>query len=114
MPELFMETILYIIRAPYFFQSFGFSIATAMFIGASIYNGDVTKLTKGIVTVVSYAFFLLLITFSRIIDVGMSENGFTNPIQAHAGVFTIIIMTIAYVLGMYMGVITLKITRKKL
>lgn len=94
----------YITTAPHFWQVLSMTIATAMFIGAALYNGELRQATKGIITIVSYTAFLLLITFARVVE-QIPQNGqdFRYE-QAFAGMETTLIVSLAYMLGILLGV----------
>jgi len=105
--QFFIAEISYITSAPYFWQSIGMTVATSMFVGAILYNGDLTLVGKGVVTILSYSLFLLTIFFARVVEYGKTI-GFTNPVLAYAGIYTVILLSIAYIIGMYIGVFVVK------
>jgi hypothetical protein len=97
------DTIGYVTSVPYFWLSMGLTISTAMFIGATMYNGDLRKFSKALIGILSYGFFLFAITATRLYDTGTTV-GFKSSTLAHAGIFTLAFVTVAYVLGMFIGV----------
>jgi uncharacterized membrane protein YhaH (DUF805 family) len=111
---LFIFDVLnYISRSPYFWQSLGMLIATAMFIGALLYNGDLSLTIKGVVTIVAYAFFLILIFSTRVVSLArVHDFSVSQNIQAHAGIFTIFVLTLAYIFGLYVGVFIVKFAHR--
>jgi len=97
----------YISSAPLFWASMGMVVATAMFIGAMVYNGDLKKITKVLLSVLVYAFFLTAVTTNRLYFAFISGN-FDDPVLAFAGVMTTVIVTLFYILGMFFGVLLVK------
>lgn len=114
MQNILLETTLYVINAPYFYSLIGMTIASAMFVGATLYNGELKQATKGIVTVGSYSGFLLLMFSARITEsIRMYGIVAGREYQVWAGVETIIMSTLAYVIGLLLGVYVSKKAREK-
>lgn len=107
------EIIQYVIGAPYFWFGIGMTIASGMFVGATIYNGELNLLRKGLWTIGFYSLFLLIINGSRVINTLSRAGGTARPDMAWAGVNTIIVTTVAYTIGMVLGVYITKIAHKK-
>ena len=105
------ETIQYVASAPSFWSALGYTTASAMFVGSIIYNGEFRLAMKGIITIVSYALFLLIITNDRVAYVAQTQ-GLNNVVMAYAGQATIVITSIAYILGMILGVLVTSYARK--
>ena len=101
-----IEAISYVTNANLFWLSMGMTASIGIFVGALIYNGDITMFKKGILTMSFYIFFLLLTTTARITD-GRSLTTILNHPNATAGLITIIFITFFYMLGMCIGVIIL-------
>lgn len=97
--------MLYVINAPFFWETVSATIASSIFIGAAIYNGDLKFLTKGIITILSYAGFLLLITTARIGNIEINSLSDIQKAMAYAGINTIILLTFFYLVGMIIGVL---------
>lgn len=106
-----LNSLLYISQAPYFIETLGLVMACSAWVGASVYNGDLKMLTKGIITIGSYAAFLYLITSTRVNNV-VNTVGITNQVMAYAGLVTILVLTIFYILGMIIGVLTIYLVHK--
>ncbi len=85
-----LETLIYVTTAPFFWQAMGFLVATAMFIGALLYDGLMSMVGKGIVTIISYAAIMLMVNVSRITPV-LDEITPGHIPQAFAGTATIIL-----------------------
>lgn len=113
-----METnvINYITSAPYFWLSMGMVSAVAIFVGAIIYDGNLSAATKGLISVILYAFFIFQVDFTRINNL---FSKFPDKIDTtrYAGIVTILIVTIFWIIGIVIGVIASyfarKIARKK-
>lgn len=109
MMEVFFKSFLYVIGANFFWASMGFTVATAMFMGAMIYDGHMKQLSKGVVTIISYMALLLLTTSSRILPIFQSGTlSLERQAMALAGVATIILVTAFWALGLFIGVTILK------
>lgn len=105
------ETIYYVVNTPGFWSALGYTIASAMFVGSIIYNGELRLAMKGVATILSYVLFLLIITTSRVSFIASSE-GIQSLVRAEAGITTIYITSVAYVLGMVLGVLITSYARK--
>jgi len=106
-----LETLQYISSAPGFWSGLGYTTASAMFIGSIIYNGEFKLAMKGVITVLSYALFLLIITSARVDSVA-TQGQIVNLAKAYAGIATIYITSAAYILGMIMGVLVTRYARR--
>ena len=110
-PDLFMQTILYVINAPLFWASMGMTTAIAMFIGAMIYDGQLTEVRKGILTIGSYVFMLLWMTISRIFNmIDSTPNRISE--MTFAGTLSIVFVSIAWTLGVFLGVLIFNLRYK--
>lgn len=107
--DTIVQTINYVTNAPFFYQTMGITAATSIFVGASIYNGDVKNLSKGIITLGTYCFLLVLMTITRVV----SNLNIETPYKAYASLVTIIFLTIWYILGMVVGVYIVQKSRKR-
>jgi hypothetical protein len=98
-----MIDIGFVTSANCFWLAMGMTTATGIFIGASIYDGNLSLLKKGILTILFYAFFIVLTTYWRI----SGNSGvpiFERHPQSTAGMITVIITTLFYIIGMIIGV----------
>jgi hypothetical protein len=93
------DTIQYVASAPYFWNTMGMITASAMFIGATIYNGDTSKLAKWLVTTVPYTILIIAVNIMRVHGVNVQ-----NHVQAYAGSVSVLIVSFFYFLGMLLGV----------
>lgn len=100
MDHLF-QSIQYVINGHMFWGSMGFTTASAMFIGGMIYTSRETDaMRKGLITVLSYGFFLFYTSFARIYP--RIANG-EIYIKSFASSLTIIFVTLFYVVGLMLG-----------
>lgn len=102
--NLCWQTILYVTGAPNFWLAMGMTTATAMLIGALIWDGNLRQVTKAIVTLGSYVIMLIWLLIDRIANViparSLEVNEFT-----YAGIFSIIITSFFWILGIELGVL---------
>lgn len=103
----FYLSLVYVSNASYFWQSMGAVVACSVFIGAILYNGDLDRLSKGIVTTGAYASLLFTMTISRVLDT-FSRTGVRNADMALAGSSSILIVTLFYFMGLIIGVYLVK------
>ncbi len=106
------QSIIYVTNAPFFWLEIGMTIATAMFIGATMYNGELQKLGKGLLAVGFYAFFLIFITTTRVSNTIRVEE-VTDWHRAYAGIWTWVFVTLAYIFGICFGVLVVKYAKRK-
>lgn len=106
MIDQFFLALRYVAGAPYFWGSMGFTTAIAMFIGATMYDGQLTQVKKGLVSIFLYAFLLLQVTYSRI-QPFLTLNGTHDP-KLLAGIATIFLVTLFWCLGLFLGVLLFK------
>ena len=101
MINIIWQSILYVVNDPFFLASMGFTTAVGIFIGAVIYDGDLKQIKKVIFSLSSYMMLLLVTNLSRTIPEITIATSAHKPI---ASAVTMIIVTVFYLLGMYMGV----------
>ncbi len=111
--ELLGQTIAYVAGAQHFYSLTGMTIASAMFVGATLYNGELKQATKGIVTIGSYAGFLLLMFSARVIETLTLFETTTHTHMAWAGTVTIVLATAEYIFGILLGVFVSQQARKR-
>lgn len=108
------DALMYVISFPYFWISMGVTVASSMFIGAILYNGDVRALVKGMVSLITYFALLMTVTVTRvnISLVSALSHDRSNDYMAYAGIVTLLIVTLFYVTGLLLGVFVVKKARK--
>jgi len=99
----FLEALQYVYSDTYFLLSMSFTASTGIFIGALLYDGLLPEVKKGMVVLGSYAVLLSMTNFGRIMPI--ITGGTVHDVrQPFAGIATIIFVTIAYMIGMLIGV----------
>ena len=96
---LFLQVFEYVTQTPSFWPAMGWVTACAMFLGATIYNGDTTKLCKWLITTIPYTLLMIAVNILRLHNVDINDH-----VQAYAGSFSILVTSFFYFLGMIMGV----------
>lgn len=97
----------YVTSVPYFWETMSGTLISSMFLGATMYNGELKKLAKGMVVLGSYAFLIFLLTATRIKYVA-DTIGIKDSVQAHAGLVTWLFVTVFYFVGLIVGVLASK------
>ncbi len=103
-----IESFFRVIDAPYFWASMGMTTASAMFIGATLYNGYLPHLQKGLMTIFTYTMFLLFTNISRIVQRIISGEVSPTHASAYNGITTILVVTFFYCFGLVLGVVIVK------
>lgn len=98
-----MIDVSFVTSANGFWMAMGLTTATGIFIGASLYDGNLSMFKKGAVSIVFYAVLLIITTFLRI-DGNSGIPVFQRHPQSTAGMITVFFITIFYLLGMSLGV----------
>lgn len=100
----------YVTGVPYFWETMSGTLISSMFLGATMYNGELKKLAKGMVVLGSYSFLIFLLTATRIRFVA-DTVGIKDSVQAHAGIVTWLFVTSFYFFGLIVGVMASKYAR---
>lgn len=95
--------LFYVVGAPYFWASMGLTTATAMFIGVLLHDGNMRQVGKAMITISSYAFYVVLTTTPRIFA-SLSRVSVDHLPQAFASITTLVLVTFFYMIGLLMGV----------
>lgn len=107
-----MDTFKYVIDVPYFWGSMGITTSIAMFVGAAIYDGRLDQVSKALLSVISYVGMMLWVSLSRISHaIETNQANFTK--MALAGPMSVVILTLFWLLGVFMGVMLFKIKYRK-
>jgi len=94
----------------------GWTTSIGCLIGATIYDGNLKLVQKGIITIITYAFFISLMNFNRYSFIFESNPSIATPAriaQAYSNNVVIIMVTAFYLFGMFLGVLTSYLVRKK-
>ena len=104
-----IESLRYVVSGNMFWGSMGFTTAIGMFIGASVHNGDLKSIKKGVITTMCYAMLAswthLLRVFPNIIDGKIYQ-------KTYAGSITLMCVAIFYILGICLGVLLIRKIKK--
>lgn len=105
--EFIGQTVAYVTSSPFFWGSMGFTVAIAMFAGVLIYDGHLNQVKRGLLSVMSYACLLFTVNAFRVIDT-ISDPSFsrstTEPYRVYASLVTLVAVTLAWLLGLLLGV----------
>lgn len=110
-PVYIVEAFKYIVDDPYFWPSMAFTTMVGIYVGAILYNGDVEQVRKGIIGLLSYTLLLVVTLASRVLP-KLGETSLVH--QPLAGLETVLVVTAAYLVGMLVGVKTVKHARRSI
>lgn len=105
-------TVQYVIYAPFFWLSMGMTAGIAVFVGAIIYDGNLSAATKGLISVILYSFLIFHTSWVRITDLIAKYPEKADPTR-YGGLLTIIILTVFWIIGIFLGVGASHLVRKK-
>lgn len=100
----FCESLLYVMADQFFLISMATTVMIGLFLGATLYDGLLSKLCKSLVSMGIYGFLMMATISTRVIP-AISVDTFTKH-HPFSGVATIICVTFFYFLGMTIGVMT--------
>lgn len=102
----------YVVFAPFFWQAMALVTIISMFVGVLVYNGDLGKLGKTTMTIITYGGMIMLTSITRIYS--YTQFSFAQMLQGQglAGPMTILIVTIFYLIGLYLGLVAHKLGRR--
>ena len=106
------DSIQFVINGAGFWTAIGWVIACGIIIGAIVHNGDLKSLSKGIIVFGTYFFFVSYTTLQRLTglrDVPLFDR---HP-NSTASLITNVFVAIAYLIGMFLGVITVYCVKNK-
>jgi uncharacterized membrane protein YfcA len=98
-----LQCFLYVTNDPFFWPSMAFTVIIGAYIGAVVYDGILKEVKKMMLSLSVYALMILTVDITRVIP--QINAGLVNDVRKPiASVATIILVTIFYALGMYLGV----------
>lgn len=101
------ESLIYVMSDQYFWIAMTLTTMCGLFVGASIYDGILEDVKKGIVSISFYTLLIVMTNLSRILPIVYS--GAVHSVQQpFASTITTLLVTIFYILGMWLGVRTVK------
>jgi len=109
--ELFLSSLKYITSDNFFWGSMAMVSIIGAFIGAVIYDGVLREVKKTIVVILAYAFLIITVTLERVIP-QLDRITPESLYMPFAGIETILIITLFYILGMLLGVFLTKKAHK--
>ncbi len=112
MLSTFVESINYVTSAPFFYQAVGITAVNGIWIGAVLYNGEVKTMWKGVITIGCYAVLMLVTNIPRVYS-RLPNVATENIPMAYASTVTILLVTLWYILGIIIGVITVQHSHQK-
>lgn len=110
--KLLEASFLYVMNQNMFWGSMGFTTAIAMFVGVMMFDGNMEQTKKGTVAVLSYAGMILWTTTVRILPNAIDRGFIYNDGRPFAGIATIIYLTLAWLLGIVIGVNIFRVRHK--
>jgi len=96
------ESIIYVMTDNFFWPSMAVTVIIGMFIGSALYDGCVQEVRKMILSLMIYASLITAVTSERVIP--LFYDGVFRQHHPFSGIATIILVTIFYLLGMWLGV----------
>jgi len=115
MIDLIMKATIFVMGDMYFWPAMTFTTLVGIFIGAVIHDGDMKQVTRTLISIVSYAILITTVNLTRIIP-QLNLLNKQIPIaynQAFASPVTIVVVTLFYLLGVFLGVCLVKRAHKK-
>lgn len=109
--SILSQTVQYVIQAPSFWSAMGFTTATGMMIGALMYDGNLDQVSKGIVSVLSYAALLVWLITARVAE---SITTSLQPERSLAGIVSIVFTTVAWLVGVFLGVTVINLKHRSM
>ena len=103
MINILFQTLIYVISQPYFWASMAFITTIGIYIGAVVYDGVLKEIKKLCLSLFVYMTLLLIVNLTRVVPQTVGKD-FPKLISGYSQSITIIIVTIFYFLGMYLGV----------
>lgn len=103
MIDIILCTINYVIWDTFFWPSMAFTTTIGVFIGAVIYDGLLNDIKKMILSLTIYAIIIATVNLTRIVP-QFDVNTIIDPSRPFASTITLILVTVFYLLGMYIGV----------
>ena len=102
-----MDSFVYVANQNMFWGTMGFTTAMAIFVGVLLYDGNLDQAKKGTWAVLSYVFMVIWLNLVRIFPITANPDyiyGKSNYGMPYAGIVTIIYITIAWLIGIGIGV----------
>ena len=101
-----LNSFIYVISDVYFWPSMAVIVMIGIFIGSVLYDGCIKEIKKMVVSLSIYALLIITVTSERVIP-DFADGRFIIH-HPFSGVSTVILVTLFYLIGTYLGV---KITK---
>jgi hypothetical protein len=111
MMELVLPAIVYVTSDPYFWSSMAFTTMVGIFIGAIVNNGDLEQVKKTILSIFSYFTLIAMVNLTRVIP--QIIPNMKSPHQIFASTVTLGLVTLFYLLGIFLGVYMVRTAKSK-
>jgi len=98
-----LSSLEYVINNDYFWVSMAMTTTIGVFIGSVLYDGVLKEVKKVMVVMLSYTLMIVTTNSARILPIINSGNAHSIN-QPFAGIATTILVTVFYILGMWLGV----------
>jgi len=106
MISTFVNSLLYVVADPFFWPSMAITVIIGIFIGSVVYDGCVQEIKKFMISMLAYVFMIVAVTTERIYP--SLIDGVERVHNPFAGISTVLLVTIFYLLGMWLGVLVTK------
>ena len=106
-----IPSLLYVISDPFFWPSMGMTVAIGIFIGSVIYDGVLSGVKKMFVSLACYALLIGTVNLTRVVPT-LPHVDPTKGYQVFASIITVLIISLFYGLGSYLGVCLTKKAHK--
>lgn len=103
--SILTSTVNYVTSAPYFWVTMGMITGLSMFIGAIIFDGDLSIASKAMIGLGSYIFFVIqtqLVRIGNALQNNMIRH--SEPFMFYASNATLIIISLFWIFGVLLGV----------
>ena len=97
------QTLLYVTSQHYFWPSMAFTVMIGIYIGAVVYDGVLREVKKLCLSLFVYMSLLLIVNLTRVIPQTVGKD-LPKLVSGYSQSVTIVLVTVFYFLGMYLGV----------
>ena len=105
----FLLSLSYVISDPFFWPSMAFTTMIGIFLGAVVYDGELNQVRKFIISLFFYVILLITVNLTRAFPDIMVIS---EPYKPLSSTVTTLIITLFYLLGVFLGVYIVKRAHK--
>jgi hypothetical protein len=98
-----IPSFLYVVADTFFWPSMGMTVTIGIFIGSVLYDGILSDVKKMMISLVCYAVLIAAVNLSRVIPQLSIMDG-SKAYQPFASIMTLLLVSIFYAIGAFMGV----------